>query len=135
VDGVYDLGISLETMEHIPEDMVDGYLEILARSVRRAVLLTVPNEIGIPFLAKYIAKKILYRDSKDEPYTLSEFFSAIFGQTSKIHRNEHKGFDYRKFTRQVSDKFVIQSVQGVPYGWLLPSLSFTVGIVAIPRRD
>ncbi|MEI8133313.1 MAG: class I SAM-dependent methyltransferase [Leptolinea sp.] len=130
----YDIGISLETMEHIPPETVEGYLDVFASSVKTAVFISVPNEIGIPFLSKYLAKRLIYRDSKDEPYSLAEVWDETFGQTQKVHRNEHKGFDYRFFVEQVRKKFIIQGVMGVPFSWLLPGLSFTVGIIAAPKR-
>ncbi|HEX7555072.1 MAG TPA: class I SAM-dependent methyltransferase [Leptolinea sp.] len=133
--GGYDIGISLETMEHIPPELVDGYLDVFAVNVKSAIFISVPNEIGIPFLSKFLVKKLVYRDSKDEPYSLAEFFAETMGKTQKIHRNEHKGFDYRAFIRQLDNKFIIHGVMGVPFFWLPPALSFTVGIVAVPRRD
>lgn len=129
----YDMGISLETMEHIPPEMVDGFLDVFAKSVKSRVFFSVPNEIGIPFLGKYLAKKLIYRDSKDEAYSLREVCAETFGQTHNVHRNEHKGFDYRVFINQVSQKFNILQVMGIPYAWLPVGLSFTVGIVAEPK--
>lgn len=130
----YDLGISLETIEHIPPEMVEGYLDVFAKSVKKAVLFSVPNEIGIPFLGKYLAKKLIYRDSKDEPYSLLEVLAETFNQTQRVHRNEHKGFNYKFFIEQLRGKFVINKVVGVPYKGLPTGLSFTVGIIAVPKR-
>ncbi len=130
----YDIGLSLETMEHVPPEMVDGYLKIMAGAVKGAVFFTVPNEIGLPFLAKMTAKKLIYRDSHDEAYTSGEFWNEVFGNTSKVHRNEHKGFDYRRFVEQVSRYFDIKQVTGVPDTWMPAALSFTVGIVAVPKQ-
>jgi hypothetical protein len=132
-DEGYDIGISLETMEHIPVDMLNGYLDVFAKSVHSTVFFSVPNEIGLPFLGKYLAKKIVYRDSKDEAYSLHEVFAETFGQTSRVHRNEHKGFDYRTFIEAVDNKFNIQKVTAIPYSWLPVGLSFTVGIIAQPK--
>jgi hypothetical protein len=130
----YDIGISLETMEHVPPDMVEDYLAIFARVVKTAVFFSVPNEIGLPFFGKFLAKKVIYRDSKDEPYAFSEFLNETLGQTHNVHRSEHKGFDYRRFLQQVESKFKILRMESIPYNWLPPGLSFTVGIVAEPKR-
>jgi len=130
----YDIGICLETMEHVPPDMVEEYLAIFARSVKKAAFFSVPNEIGLPFAGKFLAKKIIYRDSKDEAYTFREFCYEVLGQSKKVHRNEHKGFDYRQYIWLVEKYFVIERVMGVPYSWLTPALSFTVGIVATPKH-
>lgn len=129
----YDIGISLETMEHVPPEMVDDYLNVVAGAVKGAVFFTVPNEIGLPFAAKMAAKKLIYRDSRDEPYTFGEFWNEVFGNTIKVHRSEHKGFDYRHFVGQVSQYFDVKQVTGVPNTWLTPAMSFTVGIVAVPK--
>lgn len=129
----YDLGISLETIEHIPPAIVDGYLQKISHSVNNVALFTVPNETGLPFLIKYIAKKVLYRDSKDEEYSIAEFWNELFGNTSKVHRNEHKGFNYQEFIQQLDQYFEIMSVTGIPIGWLPASLSFNIGIVARPK--
>lgn len=129
----YDLGISLETIEHIPPAIVDGYLQIISRSVTTIVFFTVPNETGLPFLIKYIAKKVLYRDSKDEEYTIAEFWNELLGRTTNVHRNEHKGFNYRLFIKQLENYFHVDHVMGIPIGWLPASLSFTIGIVARPK--
>jgi hypothetical protein len=132
-EGGYDIGISLETMEHIPIDMVEGYLDVFAQSVKTAIFLSVPNEIGLPFLGKYLAKKTIYRDSKDEAYSFSEIWAETLGKTQNVHRNEHKGFDYRSFIELVGRKFAIMKIMGVPYSWLPPGFSFTVGIIAAPK--
>ncbi len=129
----YDLGISLETIEHIPPAIVDGYLQKISRSVKKIVIFTVPNETGLPFLIKYAAKKALYRDSKDEEYTAYEFLNELFGNTSKVHRNEHKGFNYQEFLQQLDQYFDILSVSGIPTNWLPVKLSFTIGIVVKPK--
>jgi 2-polyprenyl-3-methyl-5-hydroxy-6-metoxy-1,4-benzoquinol methylase len=131
----YDLGICLETMEHVPPEMVDGYLEKFAMSVKGAVLFTVPNEIGLPFAGKSAAKSLIYRDSKDEAYTFGEYWNEVFGNTIHVHRNEHKGFDYRQFVSQVERHFDVKKVTGIPYTWLTPALSFTIGIVAVPKGN
>jgi 2-polyprenyl-3-methyl-5-hydroxy-6-metoxy-1,4-benzoquinol methylase len=134
-DPGYDLGICLETMEHIPPEIVDGYLEKFASSVNGTVLFSVPNEIGLPFAAKSTAKSLIYRDSKDEAYTFGEYWNEVFGNTNKVHRNEHKGFNYRQFINQVERHFEIKKVTGIPYAWLTPALSFTIGIVAVPKGN
>lgn len=131
--GRYDISISLETMEHVPSHMVADYLSILAENTSKAAFFSVPNEIGLPFFAKYAAKKLFYRDSKDEPYSFTEFWNEVIGQTDKVHRNEHKGFDFRQFIQQVENRFVIKKITGIPFYWLPASLSFTIGIVAEPK--
>ncbi len=129
----YDLGISLETIEHIPPTIVNGYLQKISSNVNTIIFFTVPNETGLPFLVKYAAKKVFYRDSKDEEYTFYEFWNELLGNTSKVHRNEHKGFNYQEFMHQLESFFDIISVTGIPINWFPIKYSFTVGIVAKPK--
>ncbi len=127
-DGAFNLGASLETIEHIPPDLVDPYLAELARVVDGYLLVTVPNEKGSVFLAKYLAKSLIY--GGNEPYKLREIAAATLGQMKQVERNEHKGFDYAVLVRQIERHFDIDRVCGLPTAVLPPSLSFTVGIVA-----
>ena len=56
----------MEMLEHILPKMVDGYLQKIAQYLNGHFFITLPNEKGIFFLTKWLAKKIL---SKDAPYT------------------------------------------------------------------
>lgn len=128
----FDAGIAMETLEHVPPEMVAPYLDFLARHVRGRLYITVPNEIGPVFLAKWIAKRLSSEDA--EPHTPAELLNAFLGRADRIARREHKGFDYRVLVRQVSRRCRVEEVSGHPLGWLPPWLCFGVGIVARPRR-
>ena len=124
----FNLGAALETIEHIPPELVDPYLEALARVVDGYLIVSVPNEKGLVFLGKYLAKKLIYGGT--EPYSFREIVAATFGRMDRIERSEHKGFDYAELVRQIERHFDIVKVCGLPFGILPPSLSFTVGIIA-----
>lgn len=126
--GTIDLGVALETLEHIPPHMLDDYLRELSRIVSGHVVFSVPNEKGVVFLGKWIVKSILLRDDDGEKYKISEVLFATIGMTSKVRRDEHKGFDYEKLIDQIGTYFDIEAVSGVPFGF--PFLSFSVGIIA-----
>ena len=130
--GIFNLGAALETIEHIPPDIVDPYIEELARIIDGHVLITVPNEKGIVFLSKHLAKRLKF--GGNEPYSFREIVLATIGRLDAIERNEHKGFDYSTLISQIERHFDIVRVDGLPFLWLPPSLSFTVGIVARSRR-
>ncbi len=130
-DGSFNLGAALETMEHIPPELVEPYLAALARVIDGHLIVSVPNEKGVIFLGKYIAKKLLYGGA--ESYTFRELLAATFGRLDKVERNEHKGFDYVQLVRQIDRYFEVTHVCGLPFSMLPPSLSFTVGIVAKSR--
>ena len=130
-DNTFEIGAAMETIEHISPDLVDDYLAELARVVNGHILITVPNEKGIVFLAKWIIKKVFLGSA--EQYTFAELLSATFGRMKKVVRNEHKGFDYEELERQVSKHFQVICVEGIPFGFAPKCLSFTIGILARNR--
>lgn len=129
--GMFDTALSMETLEHIPPGLVSPYLARIAAHLDGYFFATVPVEIGPVFLGKWLAKRVLSRDSKS--YTFREVFWATAGRTDHVQRNEHKGFDYRRMVRQIEEHFDVLSVEGCPWR-LPPPLCFTVGIVARSKR-
>ena len=129
-DNQFDVGICMETMEHLTDECLTGYLERLSKAVRHAMLITVPNEKGIVFAAKSLVKRATNADYS--PYTASEWADAVLGRCHRIPRDEHKGFDYRKLMRQLAEYFQVESVSGLPFAHLPAPLGFTMGIVAKP---
>lgn len=130
----FDYAIALETLEHIPETLLVGYLEFLAKTVRKRVFITVPVEVGPVFLAKYVAKRIFstLENGETDSYSWREVYWATRGKTDHVARYEHKGFDYRKLVELLANYFNIVSVEGLPFA-KHPYLSFQVGIVAEPK--
>ena len=128
----FDVSICMETLEHIPPDDVDQYLATLAASTRDLAFVTIPNEVGVVFAAKYLAKKIRYGSARD--YSLREFMWAALGKLDRVSRDHHKGFDFRKLVLQISKHFHVLEVTGLPFRWLPPALNFTVGVVAVPKH-
>jgi cyclopropane fatty-acyl-phospholipid synthase-like methyltransferase len=126
-DGEFDAAIALETLEHIPDDMMKDYLAELSRVTSGRIYVSVPNEMGPVFLAKFLAKQVRYGGA--EKYTPSEIVSATLFQPQRVERDNHKGFDYRQMIRDVAEHFEIESVEGLPPLFLPPALSLTVGIV------
>jgi len=127
-DHAFNVGAALETLEHVPPHLVDGYLKELARVIDGYFLVTVPNEKGPVFLVKWLVKKFFLNSS--QPYTLSELFAATFGQLHKVERNDHKGFDYEALANQIGQHFDLLRIEGMPWPFLPVSLSFTVCILA-----
>lgn len=125
------LFLSLETMEHIPVHLVDGYVKKIAESISPDgyLFITVPNEKGIFFLVKYIVSKIFLGSS--EKYSVREVFFATLGKCEKISRNEHKGFDWMILRNKLSDHFSLIETSGVQFSWLPLSLNATIGFVYI----
>lgn len=120
--------VSLETIEHILPELVDEYLQELARILRGDLLITVPNEKGPVLLAKKIAKRMI--SSPSEQYSWAELFNASIGRLHRVERNDHKGFDYAELVRQISKHFSIVSVSGLPVRFVPRLLSLTIAIHA-----
>lgn len=127
----YALAACMETLEHVPPDMVEGYLRKIAEHLDGWFFVTVPNEKGVVFLSKWLAKKMLRAGA--EPYTCLELVNATLGRTHRVARREHKGFDWQRLVRQVAAHFEVVRVSGLPLGFLPPSLCLTIGIVAKSR--
>jgi len=129
LDGEFDVGVCMETLEHIAPSDVESYLAALARKVRGPLLVTVPNEKGAALLCKTLAAKVLGID-RDVHFSATEFANAVLGRMDRVPRHHHKGFDYAVLSRRLAHHFGAVVVEGVdsrflPY-WLQP----TIGIVA-----
>lgn len=125
--GSCNVGASMETIEHVPPALVDGYLAELARIINGHFFATVPNEKGPMFLAKHVAKAAI---GSSQPYTARELFYATLGDLTQVERNEHKGFDYAQLVAQMARHFDIVRVEPIPFGWLPNPAGFTIGIIA-----
>lgn len=132
-DGHFNAAAALETLEHIPPEMVGDYLDELARVTSGRLFVTVPNELGLIFLVKHMVKRLVYRDSDPVHYSWGEVVAATLRRSDRVKRDEHKGFDYRKLISEIAERFQIERVEGVPRFGLPLSLSATIGIVASPR--
>jgi hypothetical protein len=130
LSATFDVGICMETLEHLPDENVDGYLEILARHVRGPVFFTIPVERGAMLVAKQLGYRALgmYGDR----LSWRDLLNGALGQTEKIPRHEHAGFDDRRMIERIARYFTITESGGlfVPY---FTTLNFTLGIVGTAR--
>jgi SAM-dependent methyltransferase len=126
----FDLGVALETLEHMPDDALEAYLEQVQRTCKR-FLVTVPNEKGPVFLGKWAVKQLLLRETSSDRYTFGEVVNATLGRMNRVARREHKGFDYAALARRLSERFVIERTVGLPWG--LPYLAFSIGFLMSSR--
>ena len=131
----FDLSFCMETLEHIAPAAVDSYLERMALVTKQYAFITVPNEIGIVFLLKTIAKAAI---GCSRSYTPAELYNHAMGRTHKVTlpngKGGHKGFGYHELIEQVSQYFEIHKACGNPFGVLPPYLNFGVGIIAKPLK-
>ena len=128
---LFDIAICLETLEHVPPNLVKPYLEELSKATNGYIFISVPNEKGLVFLFKYLIKK-MFGDA--ESYTVTEFINATLGLMHKVKRHEHKGFDYDLLIDNISKYFDIYKISGIPLGLLPTSLNFSVGIIGKKRN-
>jgi 2-polyprenyl-3-methyl-5-hydroxy-6-metoxy-1,4-benzoquinol methylase len=127
----FDLSVCMETLEHLSTELVDGYLRKLAAHTRGHLLVTVPNEKGLVFLAKWLAKRIVFGDA--EAYSLDELISATLGRMERVTRNEHKGFDYTAIIAAIDRYFDVCGVTGYPLTLLPKQVCPGIGIIARSR--
>lgn len=132
-DDIFSIAVSMETLEHVPPQMVDGYLRKIAQHLDGYFFVTVPNEKGILFLTKWLIKKTLRADVQH--YTISELINATLGRMDRVARREHKGFDYDLLIKQIAQYFDVIDVSGIPFGCFPPSLCFGIGIVAKSKKS
>jgi len=116
------LVLALETLEHIPPEILDEYLRKLYEIMmpNAYFIITVPNEKGLIFFFKYVIKSLIYGDAY--AMTLKEFCAAIFGKTVLIERGTHKGFDWESLVDQLERYYNIVKVEGIQVKYLPPGL-------------
>jgi len=131
--GKVSLALSLETIEHIPPELVNGYLQCVAELLDGVFIVTVPNEKGLLFLVKYLAKKLVVGGASD--YSVKEVFSATLGRMNRVERNEHKGFDWEQLLGQLKKYFDVKEVEGIQFPWLPLSFNAQIGVVMTSRSS
>ncbi len=122
----FNVGICMETLEHLPDDLVDGYLDALARVVRGPVFFTIPVERGAMLVAKQLGYRIfgMYGDR----LCWRDLLNGALSRTDRIPRHEHRGFDDRRMIERIARHFNLMESGGlfVPY---FTTLNFTIGVV------
>ncbi|MGH7923663.1 MAG: class I SAM-dependent methyltransferase [Candidatus Binatus sp.] len=126
LSATFDFGICMETLEHLPDELVDGYLEVLARVVRGPVFFTFPVERGAMLVAKQLGYRIfgMYGDR----LSWRDLVAGALSRTDRIPRHEHRGFDDRRMVERIAHYFNVEESAGlfVPY---FTTLNFTVGVI------
>lgn len=129
-EAIYDLSICMETLEHLPLDVMDDYVDRLISAARHNVFITVPNEQGPVLVLKQMYKKCILRNDS-ESYSVQELLYGFLGRTEKVERREggHKGFSYKKLVDKLSSRYEVIAVQGLPFEWLPCICNFSIGII------
>ena len=132
LDERFDFIICMETLEHLDQPVVEGYIRAFAEKSNGHLLITVPNEKGLALLVKATGSRVL-KIERYYPYTVAEFFWGLLGKLDRVRRSEHKGFDYARLVGLIKQHFKYVSVEGIGPFRLPPSLSLTIGIVAAQK--
>lgn len=131
-DEHFEVGLSMETLEHVPDEVLDGYIDRLAELTDGFALITVPNEIGPVCFAKQALKKLFLGGSQ---FSWGDIMNATLGRTDRISRLDHRGFNYRRLVKRLRRSFDVVAVRGVPFSFLPAYLNVTVGIILHPQRS
>jgi hypothetical protein len=131
----FDIALVLETFEYLDPPALEPYIAALAEKVSDSgcLLTTMPNEKGLPLLAKALGAKLA--GIRRSEYTATEFAHAVLGQLDRVPRGIHgrKGFDYGHIARLLAKYFPVLELQGVGLMKLPSHLSTNIGIVASKR--
>lgn len=126
----FDTALSLETLEHIPPASLPSTIEEIASVTTGYFLVTVPNEKGPVFLAKYVVKRLFGDYFRYRPI---EIWGALIGRMDLVERDDHKGFDYDEVIRLIGTYFDIVEVSGYPFRRAPKWANFGIGIIAKAR--
>jgi hypothetical protein len=126
---IMSCAISLETLEHIPVELIEGYIQKIFNIMMPGgyFIVSVPNEKGLIFFLKHLIKLIFLEGG--EKYTLSEFLWASIGRLDKVERYDHKGFDWYVLQQQLERSFVLIEKTGLQIRLIPPSLNASIGMV------
>lgn len=124
----FDLGICLETLEHVAPELVEPYLERLSRAVRGHFIFTGPIERGPVFVGRHLPKLLIRQENLR--YSAGDFVFSAIGRLDRVKRSGHIGYDDRLAIRQIGKYFEILSVDGIVPGIRPYSLNFQFGVVA-----
>lgn len=129
--------ICLEALEHLEHATLIGYLDKLKSELPEGcrIFVSVPNEIGLIFLAKRFAKLFFFKDHVPTKYSLKEFLLQFLGQTNYVkHEYGHKGFHWKKLVKLLSSRFDLISVEGIHFPLLPTFLNASIAIILVQRK-
>lgn len=131
--GKFDVGISLETLEHLNDDILEAYLAKLSEIISGKLFISVPHEKGLVFLAKYLAKDLFF-DKDGASYSWRDIALLTLGKSESVERNQHKGFNENALLRLLSKYWNVDKVTSVFPNHAPLWLSLTIGIQCSSRR-
>lgn len=156
-DGVFDVVICTEVLEHCLDDAVDAALEDFSRTVAPTgtVIISVPVEIGPALAFKQLVRAIaslqrLGDYEHREKYAFPEFrrmltaddhteidrpiYTRSFGPNVEVKFHGHKGFNWRVLESRIRRRFRIRKIHFSPLdgasGWFASQVWFTCSPLA-----
>jgi len=127
--GTFDIGICMETLEHMSYEMAEAYIGKLSTIISGKLLIAAPHEYGPVFLAKHAIKSLMgWRDAQS--YSPREYLLLSLGLTSRVPHCDHKGYDDRRTAETAAKFFALEKFAGIFPPFLPRSLCLSSGIVA-----
>ncbi len=122
-----DVILALESLEHIPENIVVRIVEHIARAKPAAFMCSVPNEVGPIVLLKNIGS-LFTGYIRHKEYRWKETLHAGLFNLDGIdaHGTGHKGFDWRWLAHTIRHNMRITRTHANPFDWLPKTFSFSV---------
>lgn len=127
-----DVILALESLEHIPENIVVRLVEQIARAQPTAFMCSVPNEVGPVLFLKNIGS-LLMGYMRHKEYTWKETLHAGLFNLDKVetHGIGHKGFDWRWLAQTIRHNMHITRTHTNPFDWLPKTLSFSIIFICL----
>lgn len=129
-----DVVIALESLEHIPENIVVRLVEQIALAKPEAFMCSVPNEVGPIVLLKNIGS-FLTGYMRHKEYKWKETLHAGLFNLDKVetHGTGHKGFDWRWLAQTIRHNMNITKIQTNPFNGLPKTFSFSIIFICLRK--
>ena len=125
-----DLIIGLETLEHIPENLVVKTLEAIRKSDFKYCYFTVPNEVGPAIIIKNIGSMVMgYIRHKEYTWTQTLHAGMYRLDVLPRHTTAHIGFDWRWLAQSIRHNMVISQRTKSPFKWIPSCVSPSIGFI------
>ena len=126
-----DIVIALETLEHMPGQLVPVVLANIANYKPKLFMCSVPVEIGPSIWIKQIGSFLMGYKDRANGYSLRETFWAGFNKLNKlpVHNCGHVGFDWRWLEQSLRFYFNIREKINFPFKILPTYMSSSVFFV------
>tara|TARA_Y100001958_G_C21076650_1_gene434345 strand:- start:128 stop:853 length:726 start_codon:yes stop_codon:yes gene_type:complete len=114
-----DMIISLETLEHVPDDHLESLISEIGKAKPDIFLSSVPNEVGPILWLKNLYSYLVNYDRHIE-YTFKDTFFSGLGLFHFVrkHTAGHRGFDWRNLHTIINKHYTVSNVLTSPYKFM-----------------